>query len=196
MDHLSRGAGELEGELDSPKLSNLKRTNLITNFNPKNPLDEQPDDDAGKIGEIMGIPDARDRRNALKDYLRKNINKTSRLEQAARCFEAMTEDERRIAPFKIADLPTKTYHQYFVSAKYCTPEEYHPRIYHGTASVRRYYEAYNVRFDATAWMDSEPKIPHSVNIRLPHEQFKGFRGKSILIATLDEAIEVGRRAIY
>lgn len=91
---------------------------------------------------------------------------------------------------------SKTYHQYFASAKYCTPEEYHPRVYHGTASVRRYSDVYNLRFDETAWMQSEPRIPHSVNVRVPHEHLKSSRGRALLAATLDEAIAIGRGAIY
>ena len=187
---------ELEGEMKTLKVSNLKRTNLITKFNPANALENQPEDDYGQIGEIMGFPDRRERRKALKACIRENINNTTQLSRAARCYEAMSQDERRIAPFKIGNLPTKSYHQYFTSAKYCTPEEYYPRIYHGTASVRRYSDAYNLRFDETAWMESEARIPHTVNVRLPHEQFKGFRGKVLLLATLEETIAIGRGAVY
>ena len=186
---------ELEGDTTSPKVANLKRTELITVFKPLPETDTpNTDDDFGALRTILGIPDQTERRTRLRGFLRGNLNKTSRLHEVARCFEVMSDDERKVTPFRIGDMETRTYRSYFAPAKYCSNEHFWNRIYFGRANVMRYSSGYSIRFESRSKLKDGTLC--TVSVFVSKEQINGFRGKVLLRAALDDAVDMGKGAIY
>lgn len=186
---------ELEGDATSPKVANLKRTELITVFKPLAEA-EGPNagDDFGALRTILATPDPSERRTRLHGFLNGSLNKTSRLHEAARCFEAMSDEERKTTPFRIGDMKVRTYRDYFAPARFCSNEHYWNRIYFGPANVKQYPSGYSIRFESKSRLQDGTFC--TVSVFVPKEHLDSFRGKVLLRAAFDDAVDMGKGAIY
>ena len=180
----------------SPKVSNLKQTEIITHFTPV--VEEERDQvgetvDYGRLRVIREISDARERRQALQDYLHTTINTTSRLYSVTRCFEILSENERDNLQLQI-DGKRRTYKDYFAKTQWCSPEHYWNRIYHGKAHVKRYPSGYSLRFEQ--WSRAQGSEPCPVNTFIERRKLGVFRGGGLLKAVFEEAAARGKGTLY
>jgi len=189
---------ELEKSGISPRLSNLKQTEIVGLFKPAteaapNAVDEAPVDWA-EVRNIRNISNTREKLNAFKAFISRSVNKTSYLQDVCACFEALTPEERKLVPLKIGDLNERTYHTYFTSSFYCLPDAWYPRIYHGKANVREWHTGYSIRFESGARATDDTFC--TVTIFVSKDMLENFRGRNQLRQTLNAAVEMGQGAVY
>lgn len=133
-----KAVDELDQEFPlNPAIRGIKRSGLVEVFSPiAEPQLEDIDMVATEILDgIKHIKDRRHRIDAIKDILKKIPNRTRRLHEAARCFIAMTLEQRKIYPFQIEGCERGTYAQFFKLAAYCNVNRKNPCIYYGKVNV-------------------------------------------------------------
>jgi len=189
---------ELEQSGLSPRLSNLKQTEVIGIFKPvtenePKTAEEKPVDWA-EIRAIKKIANTREKLTAFKAFIRQTVNKTWYLQEVCACFEALTEEERKVVSLKIDDLQARTYHAYFSKYYYCLPDAFYPRIYHGKANVREWRSGYSIRFDRR--IKASDGVNCTVSIFIQKSKLEHFRGKNQLRQILDTAAQKGYGAVY
>ena len=164
-------------------------------FNPANSDGESGDwqipDDAVK--RIKKLPGKADRVNAYKEYFVQIQRSTSRLCNVVKIYKDMNANERKTTPFRIGTYPVKTYFNYFLPARYCSPVEFYPKIYHGTANVKKWKSGYSIRFkEKTKQPDG---VWCSASVFLSSARLDAFTGRAFLLATLEAAAEIGGDAM-
>ena len=188
---------EFEESGISPRLSNLKRTEVIGLFKPVTVTEEDTDDepvDWAEVRHIKEITNTREKMEAFKAFISRTVNKTSYLQEVCACFEALTPEERKQVQLKIGDLKQRSYHAYFADVFFCLPDAWYPRIYHGAANVREWHTGYSIRFDRWAKADDGSRCP--VTIFIQKDMLDKFRGRNQLRKTLNAAVQGGRGALY
>lgn len=144
------------------------------------------------ISKIKKLPAKSDRINAYKKHLGQKQRTTSRLHEAVRCYKGMSIDDLKTTPFRIGDLPVKTFAKYFAHVRYCSPDSYYPRIYYGEGNVRRWKTGYSIRFAQKARQRDGADC--TVTIFVANTLLEAFSGRDFLLATLEAAIDIGGNA--
>lgn len=183
---------ELDREFPlDPPIKGLKSSTLVEIFSPlsSNLTEDIDATDLQVISEIRQIIDRKRRIAAIKNLLRSIPNRTTQLQEAARCFVAMTAHQRKVVPFQIEGYAKATYSEYFKWAGFCNTWRQTPCIYYGRANVRYWATKvpfYTLRFRATATDDEANK--QSVTIRVPQEMLIKSRDGAFIEAMLLSAL--------
>jgi hypothetical protein len=174
---------ELDRDPKLPRIRGLKRSELITAFDPRANADAPGVGEAEDLARIVTLPDRAARRKALREHLRQNFARSSILAKVVRCFEAMSRDEMERIPLTLAGRRS-TYRRCFTSVQFCAASEQPNRIYYGWARVRRLRTGYGIQFAKRPTVGEGARA--QVWVFVPDESLNA-HGFGMMSATLMEA---------